>query len=217
MVLVASRGQDTAALLAAGAEDAVAGIVADADVRGAGLASTLDRYAQLPGAAKLRGVRHDLRHDGDPGECSGPETIRGLRTLAERGLTFDLAVRTEQMPYAAKLAAAVEETLFVLDHMGEPSPDGFAAWREALAPLAAQPHVVAKLTWPVDWTVAVARPFFEHAVAAFGDERLMWGSRGPEGDARAAFALADELLDEFAPTGRRRILGGTAAEVYGLE
>jgi L-fuconolactonase len=122
------------------------------------------------------------------------------------------------MPYAAKLAAAVEETLFVLDHLGGPAADGFEVWREALGPLAAQPHVVAKLTGPAGWTVPAARPFVEHAVAAFEPERLMWGSRGPlTGDRTRTLALMNELLDECAPTGRRRILGGTATEVYGLE
>lgn len=218
VMLVESGRADAAALLAAASHDTVAGVVAAANVRDPALAATLDRYAQLPGAVKLRGIRHDMRGDRDPSECSGPETIRGLRTLAERGLTFDLALRVEQMPYAAKLAAAVEETLFVLDHLGEPAENGFDAWREAIGPLAAQPHVVAKLSGPAGWTVAAARPFIAHAVSVFEPERLMWGSRAPlTGDRTHTLALMNELLDECAPTGRRRILGGTAAEVYGLE
>lgn len=216
-------------LAIAAKNDTVAGVVGWADIRDSGLSRSLAEYKQLPGADKLVGVRDHLQDDPFPADCASAEVVRGVQAVAEAGLTFDLLVRVEQLPYVAKLAGAVEETLFILDHLGKPQigADGFKAWREALAPLAAHPHVVAKISGLVTeadwtkWTIADLRPYFECAVETFGAERLMWGSDWPvctlASEYKRVLDVTNELIDEFAPTERRRILGGTAAEVYGLE
>ncbi|MEV0648537.1 amidohydrolase family protein [Phytomonospora sp. NPDC050363] len=216
-------------LALAATSDTIAGVVGWADIRDPGIGRTLAEYRELPGADKLVGVREQLQSDSFPADCSTAEVVRGVQAVADAGLTFDLVLRVEQLPYAAKLAGAVEDTLFILDHLGKPQigADGFAAWREAIAPLAEHPHVVAKVSGLVTeadwekWTIADLRPYFECAVETFGPERLMWGSDWPvctlAAEYKRVLDVTGELLDEFAPTERRRILGGTAAEVYGLE
>ena len=69
-----------------------------------------------------------------------------------------------------------------------------------------------------DWSIDLLRPYADHVLAAFGADRVMWGSDWPvvrlrceyEAWHEAALALT-ERLDE---AGRDRVFGGTAAEFY---
>lgn len=166
----------------------IAGVVAWADPADPALADTIAGYRALPGGERLAGIRSQVQGERDPGYLDRADVRRGLRTIAAAGLPFDLVVRADQLPAAARLAGDLPEVRFVLDHLGKPpiaGGAGLARWRGPLAALAAHPNVTAKLSGLVTeadwgaWTVGDLRPYVAAAVDEFGPSRVMFGSDWP--------------------------------------
>jgi L-fuconolactonase len=170
---------------------------------------------------RLRGVRLPwLQPDA---AATIPSIVR------EHGLPCDIIAGRDAFADAAALARSAPELTFVLSHFGLPTfrPGAAEAWAEALAPLAALPNMVMKLSGYM--TAADPRPlavetlcaFVDEAVRCFGAERLLWGSNYPIG-LRAGSYTEDIFLLRTATAhlsadAQSAIFGGTAARVYGLE
>ncbi|GAB3057575.1 amidohydrolase family protein [Micromonospora schwarzwaldensis] len=207
----------------------IAGVVAWADVTEPDLPATLARYRRLRGGELLVGVRSQVQGEPDPGYLDRPDVRRGLAAVADAGLAFDLVVRADQLPAAARAARDLPDLPIVLDHLGKPrihaGVAGLAGWRDDLAALAANPRVTAKLSGLVteagpDWTVAALRPFVAAAVDAFGASRLMFGSDWPVcllvADYRGVRDALSAALPPLSAAERDAIFARTAVRVYGL-
>ncbi|GAA4710017.1 amidohydrolase family protein [Phytohabitans rumicis] len=236
-VLVEGGREDTgeAAVLLAYAEQTprIAGVVAWADPADPALADTLAGYRALPGGSHLVGVRSQVQGEADPGYLDRPDVRRGLRTVAAAGLPFDLVLRADQIPAAARLAGDLPQVRFVLDHLGKPQISrkhsrerGLDGWAGALAALAAHPNVTAKLSGLVTeadwttWTVEDLRPYVETAVELFGPDRLMYGSDWPVCLLAATYPRVRAALDAALPAltraERAAVYGDTAIRTYDL-
>jgi L-fuconolactonase len=210
----------------AGAVEEIAGVVGFIDLLDPRLPSTLARYANHPRARYLVGLRDQVQGRPDPDFLARPEVLTALKTIAGTVPTFDLIVRVDQLPAAAKAAAAVPELTFVLDHLGKPQvregDAGLRAWREAVAPLAKQPNVTAKLSGLVTeadwrhWTPADLRPFTQAALELFGPDRLMFGSDWPVCELAATYTRVKDALTEVLGRTDPDVFGGTAARTYQL-
>ncbi|WP_410812736.1 amidohydrolase family protein [Micromonospora sp. 067-2] len=207
----------------------IAAVVAWADVTDPDLAVTLAGYRRLRGGELLVGVRSQVQGEADPDYLDRPDVRRGLAAVADAGLVFDLVIRDDQLPAAARAARDVPQLALVLDHLGKPRiADGEAAlpgWRADLTALAANPNVSAKLSGLVteagpEWTVEQLRPYVAAAVATFGPSRLMFGSDWPVcllvADYRAVRDALVAALPPLTDAERDEIFGGTAVRVYRL-
>jgi L-fuconolactonase len=213
----------------AAATPQIAGVVAWADPADPDLASTLAGFRALPGGDRLVGIRAQVQGE-ERDYLDRPEVRAGLATIGAAGLAFDLIVRVDQLPSAARAAAALPEVRFVLDHLGKPritaGADGLAQWRAAIAPLAACPNATAKVSGLVTeadwdrWTVADLRPYVAGAVELFGPRRLMLGSDWPVCLLAASYGVVRsamlDALDTLSAAERAAILGDTATRVYRL-
>lgn len=212
------RGDDaetTRFLATAAATPEIAGVVGWASLTDPALADTLARHREEPGGHLLVGIRDQAQGHADDW-LDRPDVRAGLRTVAAAGLVNELVVRLAQLPSVTGVAAALDATV-VLDHLGKPQvrdgATGLARWREAVAPVAGCPNVVAKLSGLVaeadweHWTVADLRPFVETAVELFGSDRLLFGSDWPVCEVAASY---EEVKDAVVG-----ILGGTPADVFG--
>jgi predicted TIM-barrel fold metal-dependent hydrolase len=165
--------------------------VAYADLTSDSLERTLDHHQQASG--RIRGIRQiisrradeDVR-TGSPALLNDPAFLRGLRVLARRGLSFDLQLTPPLLRRACAVLEEVAELPVALCHAGSPwdqSAAGIDAWAQGLARFAQLPHSVCKLSgWGMfdpAWTGTSLAPFFDHAIAAFGTTRLLWGSNYP--------------------------------------
>ena len=216
--------------LAAASGGLVAGVVGTVDLRSPTVHEALDAYAAHPAASLLVGLRDQIQGIADPDFFDRPEVPTALRSVAERGLVYDLVVRVDQIADSARLARTVPQLSFVLDHLGKPritaGAQGLAEWRAALAPLAAEENVSAKLSGLVTeadhrhWTPDDLRPFVETAVELFGPHRVMFGSDWPVCLVAATYAgVVDALratLPPLSPAELDDVFGGTAERVYGL-
>src|SRR5205085_1477873 len=127
---------------------------------------------------RLAGIRHLVHLDPDPRWLARPEVGAGLDHLAERGLSFDLVIRAEQLPLVAEVVRARPGVRFVLDHLGGVAEaDDADAWASGLRDLAALPNTWAKISGLAGVTDPDRlRRAVDTAFDAFGPDRLMYGS-----------------------------------------
>ena len=241
--------------------DGPAGIVGHADLTlGRDVEPVL--AAHVEASAKFRGIRHMLAHHDArivhsfaprPGLAEEPGFRAGVERLARRGLSFDAWCYHHQLGEVARLARTFPELTVVLCHLGTPVAvggpfgplghdarerhDTFLAWADALAEVAAEPNVVAKisgLTMPVlGWgyhlgespptAARVAedlRPLVTHALEVFGPERCMFASNFPVDRVSLPYATLygayERLVADRTEAEQRRLFQGTAAQIYRL-
>lgn len=143
---------------------AIAGIVANADLRVDNLDAVLDAHVTAANGL-FRGIRHAISRAENPELLTipgaapkdlvrDPNFQRGVRRLGERGFTYDSWHYHYQIREFTELARAVPGTTMIHDHFGTPSYHGpyatrrdevFAQWKRDLTELAACPNVVAKI------------------------------------------------------------------------
>jgi predicted TIM-barrel fold metal-dependent hydrolase len=183
------------------------------------------RLEDAVGRAGLAGVR--LFTTGSTIAAQGewfaaPETFDFWRAAGDLDVTVCLQMRLGAA--TAQLRSVLEHfpsvTVF-LDHMGYPdiaaSPDG--AGRE-VAELAQYPGLHLKLTHrslePLRDVGPEAAAFLDPVVAAFGAERIAWGSNCPaaEQPLTELVDLAVSVLSVLPQSARAQIFTGTARRLY---
>lgn len=181
------------------------------------------------------GVSHHVDREADPQWLLRRGVDDALTLLTERRLVLDVPATTpELLAHVATLADRHPKLTFVVDHLGAPplaalrsgDTTTWARWTAAVDAVAEAPNVVAKLAGlgraaGPGWTVDTVRPAVDHAIAAFGPERLMAGSDWPtaldaHGSWQEVWGGLRATLDGLDDAGVARVMGRTAVEVYGI-
>ena len=207
----------------------IAGVVGWVDLMGSGMAEDLEVFKANP---KFKGVRHLVESEPMEDWLAQPAVIRGLQTLEQQGVSYDLLVHTRHLKHVKTVAEACPEMRLVVDHMAKPPISSgevaeWAKWASALKEVAAFPNVCCKLSGLVteanltSWRVEDLRPFVEQAVEFFGPGRMMFGSDWPVCLLAASYAQVLEtfqsLLRELRDEDRAMIFGGNATKFYQLQ
>lgn len=222
--------EETAELLTlAAVSGLVAAVVGWTDLESPDVADTLSALREGQYGAGLRGIRHPVLAEPDRNWLRRPAVLAGLAAVGAAGLAYDLVVTADVLQAATEAAAACPGTLFVLDHLGNPRigqhPDEL--WMTDLRRLAALPNSVCKLSGvlaepPPPGTEGVAHlvPYYETALAAFGPDRMMFGSDWPVCTLGAPYnrvvAAARTLTSGLSQIERDQVFAGTARRVYDL-
>lgn len=210
------------------ASDLIAGVVGWADLTAPDLDDQLSRWRAEPGGHRLVGLRHLVQNEPDGGWLDRPDVRRGLRCLSRHDMAFDLLVNDVHLPAAVRVASALPETRFVLDHLGKPPlrSGDLTAWTARIRELASLPNVWAKVSGlvteaaPGQRSAPLLRPVVDVALDAFGPHRLMFGSDWPvcllATDYTTVVSIAQQLLMALSETEQRRVFAGNAIEFYRL-
>jgi L-fuconolactonase len=204
------------------------GVVGWTDLTAPGVADAAAALQELPGGQLLCGIRHPVLTEADPGWLARPAVLRGLRALAAAGLSFDIVTLPHQLPAAVTAAQSAPELAMVLDHLGGPpvgsGQDGEdGPWGAAIRRLAALPNVTCKLSGGHTTSAGASdlRPYYQAVLAAFGPDRLMFGSDWPVSTIAAPYgqvcALYQELTAQLSPAEQDAIFDRTARRVYRLQ
>jgi L-fuconolactonase len=199
-------------------------------VSGRPAAAEFGKYLDLfRGNAFIKGIRQVLHGDGTPpGTCLAPEFVRGIRLLGERGLSFDLCMRPDELEDGAKLAKECPGTRFILDHCGNgPLYKDRTRWEKGIAAVAAQKNVVASKisgiivqTEGKKWTPDDLAPVINHTLKAFGPDRVMFAGDWPVCTLGATYRQWVEALRQItagrSAAERRKLFHDNAVKVYGI-
>jgi predicted TIM-barrel fold metal-dependent hydrolase len=209
-------------------EPLIEAVVGWADLTSPTIGEVLDRLLAGPGGAYLRSLRHLVQGETDPGWLQRPDVERGLAVARDRGLSYDVLVRSHQLDQAINLAERFPDLPQVLDHAGKPpiARGELANWQHQMHRLAGHPQVVCKLSGLITeadhatWTTDDLRPVWDTLLTAFGPDRLMFGSDWPVANLAGGWnrwaATVDELLTDCAENEIHALLAGTATAFYRL-
>jgi L-fuconolactonase len=182
---------------------------------------------------KFVGVRHVVQDEPDPRFLLGEEFVHGLKQLHPFGLTYDLLLYPQQLSAAVELVEQLPGQPFVLDHLAKPriaawtARSDMASWQRDIEALARHKNVCCKLSGMVteaawrQWQRADFAAYLDVALAAFGPERLMFGSDWPvcllSGDYAEVAGIVKDFVAQLSAGEQAAIWGGTATRFYGLE
>ncbi|MFK7889678.1 MAG: amidohydrolase [Granulosicoccus sp.] len=188
---------------------------------------TLKRLAAHP---KFAGVRPMIQDLPDDNWMLRDDVQWAYQALVELDLTFDCLGFPRHLDNFLTLLKRYPEMRAVIDHCMKPqfrahSDAAFALWARGITQLANSTRAFCKLSGLVteadsDWSVAVLKPYTDHIIAAFGAQRVMWGSDWPVVRLRCEyeqwFELAKQLTTDLSDAEREQIFSGTARKFYRL-
>ena len=141
---------------------------------------------QLTGFRRVVGVRRMAWHHPDPQFYATPELINGVKLLTKFDLSFELCANHVQLPAALELVKATPDVRHALNHLRGPryKRRTIRAVGNAHQRTRAFKNDTCKVSGIVttaseNWTREELKPYIQHLVAAFGYDRLMFGSDWP--------------------------------------
>lgn len=186
----------------------------------------LDRFAGNP---NLKGVRRCLHvPETPPGYCLAEQFVKNVRLLGERGLSFDLVVRPDDLRDAIQLVKLCPDTRFILDHCGNGNVQATdrSQWEHDISRLAQLSNVIGKVSGivvtakPYAWRAEELAPIVRHVISEFGWDRVIFGGDWPVCTLAATYRQWSEALQWIiadAPLeDQRKLLHDNAVKFYGL-
>ncbi|RYF43668.1 MAG: hypothetical protein EOO25_02395 [Comamonadaceae bacterium] len=173
--------------------------------------------ARFAADARFVGIRGYLTGPAE-GITLSPAQLTNLRDLADRGMTLDLISRGTKNPKSQvqALCTAVPNLRIIIDHLGGATgPTVDPTWEADIRRIAgACPNLYMKFSSFYDMyapgdvvfasptNLASYKPHFDVLMAAFGENRLIWGSNWPVIELHGTFATQIAIAEEYlAPMG----------------
>ena len=204
----------------------IKGVVGWVDLCAANVADRLGHFAQNP---LLKGIRHQVHDEPDIDFILRADFQRGIATLAQFDLAYDLLIRPEHLPNAIRLVRRFPNQRFVIDHIAKPliKEQVFTPWEEHIRELGRFENVYCKLSGLVteadwdNWQPEDIHPYLEIAINAFDTNRLMigsdWGVCSLAGEYVQVMKLVLDFIAEMPEDVQEKITGINCARFYGIE
>ncbi len=203
----------------------IRGVVGWVPLIDADVAKHLERFS---GNRKLKGIRHVLHDESDDFYMLRDDFNRGISLLNDFGLRYDILIFERHLLQTIQFVDRHPKQLFIVDHIAKPRVKDRvrSSWEAEIAELARRDNVYCKLSgmateadWK-GWTESDLRPYFDTVIAAFGPDRLMFGSDWPVILVACSYKCwADTVrswIAELSPAEQLSIMGGTAKMAYSL-
>lgn len=189
-----------------------------------------DRLAFYQNNKLMKGFRHIIQDEADPEFMLQPSFMAGIGLLEKSGFTYDILIYPKHLEHALTLVRKFPNQRFVLDHIAKPEigkKGSFEFWSKGIKSLAACDNLSCKVSGMVTeadwngWHKEHFTPYLDLVTAAFGTERLMYGSDWPVCLLAASYDkvidLAKTYFSTFSQSEQQAVFGGNAARFYQLE
>ena len=162
----------------------IRGIVSGAPLeKGDGVRPLLEQLSEIP---LVKGIRRLIQSEGLE-FCVQPDFIRGVQSLEEFGLSFDICIYHRHLANTIQFVKQCPNIQFILDHIGKPNIKGqlFEPWKCEIKELSEFPNVFCKVSGLVteadfeSWTREDLKPYIDHVIECFGFDRVIYGSDWP--------------------------------------
>jgi L-fuconolactonase len=186
----------------------------------------LERLVQI--SPKIKSIRRIVQGEADPEFCLQPGFIRGNQIVAEYGLTSEVCCYFNQLGPSVELVRQCPGTEFILNHIAKPNIRGgeFEPWAAQMTELANLGNVVCKISGATTeaeldrWTIDDVRPYVEHALTAFGEDKVLFGSDWPVVTQAASYtrwvAAVEEITSGFSEEQKAKLWKDNAVRFYRL-
>ena len=210
----------------AAANDFIKGIVAWVDLQADDVEEKLIYY-ELHG--KIKGLRHVLQGEADRAMMLKPAFKRGIATLSNFRLTYDILIYPDQLAYCKELVAEFPDQRFVIDHIAKPEikKGNIKAWAKDIKDIAAYENVHCKISGMVteadwkSWKPQDFTPYIDVVVEAFGINRIMYGSDWPvclvAADYEQVLNIVQQYFSSFTSEEREKFFSANAIKFYQLK
>jgi L-fuconolactonase len=204
----------------------IAGVVGWVDLTARDIDRQLDEFMAH---SKFRGVRHLVESEPADDWLIKESVLAGLRTLASRGVSYDLLVHPRHLKHVRVVAESCPTLRLVVDHLAKPriARGEITGWGRGIKEVGACPNLWCKLSGLVTeaqharWRTEDLKPFVDAALESFGPQRMMFGSDWPVCLLAASYDrvldAAQTLLAGLGEEDRNRIFAGNAAEFYRIQ
>lgn len=227
LVQAAQTVAETDFLLDLAASDlSIAGVVGWLDLESPHFPQQFEQYRKNP---LFVGIRPMLQDIPDNQWIVRPQVLASLRIIAEADFPFEFLTFPRHLPFVLQVLAAIPGLRAVIDHISKPDirAHNMEPWKSLMAEVSQHENVWCKLSGIVTeadharWTAADLRPYFDHVMACFGADRVMFGSDWPVCLQAGSYGqvmttLRELLLAEMDEAMEQKIFGTNAARFYKL-
>lgn len=186
------------------AEDypAIRGVVGWADLRNENCAAQLEYFSQF---ARLCGFRHIVQAEPDDDFMLREDFLRSIGYLTEFHFTYDILIYPRQLGAAIKLVETYPDQPFVIDHIAKPliKDKVLTPWEQQIKVIATNPNVYCKVSGLITeadwhaWQPDDFKPYLDIVFAAFGIDRIMFGSDWPVCLLAGSYQRVIELIEDY--------------------
>jgi L-fuconolactonase len=179
---------------------------------------------------KLIGVRPMLQDLADDRWITRGKVIKNLACLANRKIVFEFLTYTRHLPLVLRVLDQVPGLHAVVDHISKPEIKAgkLEPWKDLISRVSRHENVFCKLSGMVTeadhktWTPDHLRPYIEHVVNCFGEDRIMFGSDWPVCLLAASYAevinaLRTVVASHLPPGGSTKLFSKNGRAFYGIE
>jgi L-fuconolactonase len=180
--------------------------------------------------AKLIGVRPMLQDLGDDRWITRTQVVENLTYLAKRKSVFEFLTYTRHLPSVLQVLEQVPGLHAVVDHISKPEikTGKLEPWKDLMSRVAQHENVFCKLSGMVteadqsDWRPDHLRPYVEHVLDSFGEDRVMFGSDWPVCLLAASYAevingLRTVVAGHSSPGDLTKLFSNNGRGFYGIQ
>ncbi|MFB9327834.1 amidohydrolase family protein [Paenibacillus aurantiacus] len=206
--------------------DSILGVVGWLDLFDPRHRAHFERFNEHP---KFVGFRIMIQEMADAGRVLEPAFVEALQSYAKMDVPVDLLVTADQLDVLNELLDAVPDVRGVIDHIGKPriAEQVFEPWASQIERASKHPKLHCKISGMVTeadhqaWERGQFTPYIEHALRAFGPERVMFGTDWPVSLLAASYDEVVGVLDGAMPATwsdqeLAKLYGGNARRFYKL-
>jgi L-fuconolactonase len=203
----------------------IKGVVGWIDLQSKDLESELECFSGNP---VLKGFRHIVQAETDPGFLLRPDFLKGLKLISDLGYTYDVLIKPHQLPMAIAFAQNLPQAKLVIDHLAKP-PIRSGEWKDWAGLIRAfrdLNHVYCKVSGMVteadsgNLNPENFRIYLDVITEVFGTERLMYGSDWPvcllATDYASQLRIVTDYFSGFSESDRSSVFINNANRFYGL-
>lgn len=226
LVQAAPTVEETEYLLGLADQNAfIKGVVGWVDLERPDAGETLQRLNAHP---KFVGVRPMIQDIADADWMLKDTLTPAFEAIIAEGLVFDALTLPIHLKNLRRLLDKHSEMRVVIDHASKPyiRDQVISEWADDMDAIARNTNAYCKFSGIVteasaSWNTDDLRPYTDHLLAAFGPNRLIWGSDWPVCTLASSYqrwwSATEELLAQLKEEEKNSILGLNAVRLYGLD